>query len=157
MSNERANHEACVRFQQFYDSNLCRDVGTRAPAPIEGQSVNEYRADACRTFKKTYLLPDHPLAKVNYRRLVADGHLDVFANFERMLIPACREGAYDPRTVPEGQMREIRKRDPLTDTVQEIRFIGQESFVKAMGRPGRRVVGFRTDQGYVNTSGTVLR
>jgi hypothetical protein len=43
-------------------------------------------------------------------------------------------------------MREITRVDPVTG-YKEIRFYGRESFVKAMNRPGRRVVKFRTSDG----------
>jgi len=36
-------------------------------------------------------------------------------------------------------------------------FIGQDHFTKFMMRPGRRVVSFRTDHGYVDASGRGLR
>jgi len=144
MDYEKENRDACLKYQAFYDENLCQHVGTRAPAPVEGQDVNEYRADCCRTFKRTYLTPDQDLYKVDYRRLVSEGHLDVFNNFERQLIPACREGAFNPLTVPKGDIRAIPKRDGFTGTISEIVHIGQDSFVKFMGRPGRRVQAFRT-------------
>jgi hypothetical protein len=110
MNIEQENRDACLKFQAYYDRELCQHVGTRAPAPIEGQDVNKYRADCCRTFKRTYLTPDHPLAKVNYRKLVALGELEAFGNFERQLMPAARIGAENPWTVPKGELRAIPRR-----------------------------------------------
>lgn len=143
MDYEKENHDACLKYQAFYDENLCRHVGTKAPAPVEGQDVHEYRADCCRTFKRSYLTPDQDLYKVNYRRLVADGQLDAFAVFEHQLMAAAREGAFNPLTVPKGEIRAIPKRDAFTGTVSEIVHIGQDHFTKFMGRLGRRVQAFR--------------
>jgi hypothetical protein len=61
----------------------------------------------------------------------------------------------NPLTVPKGEIREVVKTDANGLKVRH--FIGQESFVKQMGRPGRRVVSFRTDQGYVDASRRGLR
>ena len=44
-----------------------------------------------------------------------------------------------------GEIRPIERRGP--DGQKFIDFIGRESFVKDMTRPGRRVVSFTTDRG----------
>ena len=80
---------------------------------------------------------------------------DVLSGFEEMLLPACKTEAFNPLTVPKGEIREVVKTDANGLKVRH--FIGQDSFVKFMGRPGRRVVSFRTDQGYVDASGRGLR
>jgi len=72
-----------------------------------------------------------------------------------MLLPACRTEAFNPLTVPRGEIREVVKTD--VNGLKVRNFIGQESFVKQMMRPGRRVVSFRTDHGYVDASGRGLR
>ena len=104
-----------------------------------------------RLLKKTFIPPTHDLYKVNMRGLPAD----VLSGFEEMLLPACKTEAFDPMTVPKGEIREVVKTDPNGLKVRH--FIGQDSFVKFMGRPGRRVISFRTDQGYVDASGRGLR
>jgi hypothetical protein len=62
---------------------------------------------------------------------------------------------HNPNNVPKGEFRAIKKTD--SNGTKFIEFIGQDCFVKFMGIPGRRVVGFRTDQGYMNTSGRFMR
>ena len=79
----------------------------------------------------------------------------MLSGFEDMLLPACRTEAFNPLTVPRGEIREVVKTD--VNGLKVRNFIGQESFVKQMMRPGRRVVSFRTDHGYVDASGRGLR
>lgn len=104
-----------------------------------------------RLLKKTFIPPTHDLYKVNMRGLPAD----VLSGFEEMLLPACRTEAFNPLTVPRGEIREVMKTDANGLKVRH--FIGQESFVKQMMRPARRVISFRTDHGYVDASGRGLR
>src|SRR5262245_44536630 len=80
---------------------------------------------------------------------------DVLSGFEDMLLPACKTEAFNPLTVPKGEIREVVKTD--VNCLKVRHFIGQDSFVKFICRPGRRVVSFRTDQGYVDASGRGLR
>jgi len=60
-----------------------------------------------------------------------------------------------PDTVPVGQMRRVEQVDQ--NGLKIVSWIGQESFVKDMTRPGRRVVNFHTDHGFVDASGRPLR
>ena len=75
--------------------------------------------------------------------------------FEPQVLKACVKEYQNPNNVPLGELRKIERKDGFGNT--KIEFVGRESFVKAMGRPGRRVVSFRTDQGYVDASGRGLR
>jgi hypothetical protein len=75
---------------------------------------------------------------VNYRGLKADA----LGIFEPQLLNACITEANNPVHVPLGELRKVEEIDPYGQ-VKTIKWIGQESFVKAMGRPGRRVVKFR--------------
>jgi hypothetical protein len=136
MSTEQKHFAASRQFQEYYDATL-RKVGTRAPAPSLGVSVNDYRRETLRTLKHTFLPPAHDLFKVQYRGLRADA-LDVF---EPQLLKAVVAEAVNPAHVPPGELKKIERMDEY-GKVKCVEFIGQESFVKAMGRPGRRVVKF---------------
>jgi hypothetical protein len=81
---------------------------------------------------------------------------DALQVFEPQLLNACVVEANNPQHVPAGELRKIEELDEY-GKLKTIRWIGQECFVKEMGRPGRRVVSFRTDQGYVDASGRGLR
>jgi hypothetical protein len=127
-------------------------VGTRAPPPTEGQDVNDYRADACRYFKRTYLTPSNKYYKINYRRLVANDQLEAFTNFERQLLPECVKENRNPENIDPGKLKIIPKIDPYTGRTTEVNFVGgltqlrpgqpwpaeQYSFISDLTRPGRR-------------------
>jgi len=151
MSSEQDHFDAARKFQAYYDETL-RKVGMRAPQPVLGDTVNHYRRETLRNLKRTFLPQNHPLYEVQYRELKADA-LQVF---EPQLLNACVIEANNPAHVEPGELRKIEELDDY-GKVKIVRWIGQESFVKQMGRPGRRVIGFKTDQGYVNTSGQFLR
>jgi hypothetical protein len=138
MSTPQEHFAAARQFQEYYDAAL-RNIGSRAPAPSLGMSVNDYRRETLRTLKRTFLPQNHPLYQVQYRDLRADA-LEVF---EPQLLQAVKVEAVNPAHVPPGQLKKIERMDEY-GKLKCIDFIGQESFVKAMGRPGRRVVRFMT-------------
>jgi hypothetical protein len=70
---------------------------------------------------------------------------DALDVFDGQLCQACEQEAYNPNTVPPGQFRTVPEIG--ADGLKVIKFIGPESFVKQMTRPGRRVVSFNTTNG----------
>ena len=148
MSTDQQHFDASRSFQEYYDQAL-RSVGTRAPAPSLGMSVNDYRRETLRTLKHMFLPPAHDLFKVQYRALKADA-LDAL---EPQLLKAVVAEAVNPAHVPVGQLKKIERMDEY-GKVKCIDFIGQESFVKAMGRPGRKVVRFMAP---ANSYGRAIR
>ena len=139
MSTPEQHFDAARKFQAFYDDTL-RKVGMRAPQPVLGETVNHYRRETLRNLKRTFLPQNHDLYQVQFRQLPAD----VLQVFEPQLLSAVVTEAYNPAHVPPGELRKIEEYDEY-GKVRTIRFIGQESFVKAMGRPGRRVKSFLFD------------
>ena len=154
MTLEAENLDACRKFQSYYDETLCRHVGIHAPQPTAGEDVNHFRARSLNLFKRMFLPPVNEY-HVGYHAL-ARADATSFNNFERAMLGECRQEANNPAHVPPGQLRKIEERDPYGQ-VKQIRFIGQESFVKAMVRPGRRVISFNTPNGPVSASGQFLR
>jgi hypothetical protein len=126
-------------YQERYD-NALSPWDMRAPAPVLGEPITEYRAKLAILAKKQ-LPPDHQLRKVQYRRM----DTAIFDNFEPDLLQAVSRAAYDASTVPPGQFRKVVEAD--TNGMKMVRWVGPESFVKAMGRPGRRVLSFNTTNG----------
>jgi len=122
-------------YQRLYDDTLLR-VGMRAPEPTLGQSANDYRREQLRTMKKAFL-QNHDLYKVNMRGLRADA----LPIFENQVLEAVPVEAFNPMNVPKGTMKEIVQINPDNGSKIHL-FLGQESFVKQMGRPGRRVASF---------------
>jgi hypothetical protein len=136
MSHEqmlRAQNSARV-YQQRYDDSLA-PWNMRAPAMVLGEDVSTYRWKLARLAKKQ-LPEDHQLRQVQYRQL----EKDAFDILEPRLLRAVSQEAYNPSNVPVGQFRIVPEVD--VNGLKTNRFIGQESFVKQMGRPGRRVVSF---------------
>jgi hypothetical protein len=154
---ERANFEAAREYQAYYDEALCRHVGIQVPQPRAGQDVNDYRCETLRTFKRMFLPPAHGLYKIQYRNLRDDSIS--LRNLEPQLLSACVTEAYNPAHVPKGELKQINELDAY-GRVSSTRFIGQESFVKQMGRPGRRVKAINTmDHGlmyFTDKKGDVL-
>jgi hypothetical protein len=66
-----------------------------------------------------------------------------YNTLEPQVLQACVVEANNPAHVPVGEFRKIERLDEF-GKVRTIDFIGQEHFVKQMGRPGRRVIGFKT-------------
>ena len=125
--------------------------GRAPPAPVLGQSVNDYRRETLRQLKRTFLPPAHDLYQVQYRSL----RPDALQALEPQLLTAVVAEANNPTHVP-GELKKIEELDE-TGALRMIRFVGQESFVKQMMRPGRRVLSFTTDRGHFDASGRALR
>jgi hypothetical protein len=139
MSTPEQHFNAARKFQEYYDSAL-RKVGMRAPEPVLNQTVNDYRRETLRNLKRTFLPQNHDLYQVQFRQLESDA-LQVL---EPQLLNACVVEAYNPHHVPVGELRKVEELDEY-GKLKTIRWIGQESFVKQMGRPGRRVKSFLFD------------
>jgi hypothetical protein len=139
MSTPEQHFDAARKFQAFYDEAL-RRVGMRAPQPVLGETVNHYRRETLRNLKRTFLPQNHDLYQVQYRQLKADA-LQVL---EPQLLQACVVEANNPQHVPPGELRKVEELDEY-GKLRMIKWVGQESFVKQMGRPGRRVKSFLFD------------
>ena len=115
------------------------------------EEIENYRR--IQLIKAKNLLPEgHELRKIQIRQLRSDA-LDVF---QQQILKACKEAAYDKSSVPvDAPLRRVEHTDG--NGMKVVDFIGQRSFIHDFNRQGRRVVSFRTDQGYVNASGFALR
>jgi hypothetical protein len=140
MSTPEEHLSASLKFQEYYDDTL-RKVGMRAPQPTLGQTVNDYRRETLRTIKRTFLPQNHPLYAVQMRALKADA----LGALEPQVLQAAVVEANNPCHVEPGQLRKVEELDEY-GKLKTIKWIGQESFVKAMGRPGRRVKSFLFDR-----------
>jgi hypothetical protein len=121
--------------------------GLRARGATLGEHPDQYRRDLLIQAKK--LIPgDNELRHVQIRQLPRSA----LSQFEDMIYPAAKATAYSADSVPAGEMRAIQETDG--NGLKMIRWIGAECFVKSMGRPGRRVLGFLHNDGhYYNTNG----
>jgi hypothetical protein len=122
----------------------------RAPERTIGEPIDDYRRDLA--VKAERLLPEgHKLREVQFRSL----RNDAFDIFEPQLLSDCKSAAYQADSVPSGEMRCVEKIDTNGLKIKE--WIGQISFVRDMMPASRRVLGFRTPQGFMNTAGRFLR
>jgi hypothetical protein len=109
--------------------------GQRAPRPLEGEALLDYRRRLA-TKLKSY----SPAWKsVKFSQLPEQA----FEIAETQVYSDAVAAASNPVDLNPGELREVTKIDPQTG-VRTIVFYGKESFVKQMGRPGRRVASFRT-------------
>src|SRR5271170_6495484 len=104
MSTDQQHFEAARQFQAYYDETL-RHVGTKAPQPTLGQSVNDYRRETLRRLKRTYLPEIHPLHQVQYRSLRSDA----LAALEPQLLAAVVSEANNLEYVPPGELKKIER------------------------------------------------
>jgi len=140
MTTPEEHLSASLKFQEYYDTTL-RKIGLRAPQPTLGQTCNDYRRETLRTIKRTFLPQNHPLYQVQMRELKADA----LGVLEPQVLQAAVVEANNPVHVPEGELRKVEELDEY-GKLKTIKWIGQESFVKQMGRPGRRVTSFLFDR-----------
>jgi hypothetical protein len=142
-------HASARVYQERYEQAF-QPWGMHAPAPVVGGPVDDCRRNLA--VKARRLLPEgHEMREVPFRKL-AD---DVLDRFEPQLIKDCGQAAYRADSVPLGQMRRVEETD--SNGHKEVKWIGQQCFVRDMMPPSRLVLGFRTPQGFLNTSGRFLR
>jgi hypothetical protein len=140
MSTPEEHLSASLKFQEYCDTTL-RKIGLRAPQPTLGQTVNDYRRETLRTIKRTFLPQNHPLYGVQMRQLKPDA----LQALEPQVLQAAVVEANNPCHVPAGELRKVEELDDY-GKLKTIRWIGPESFVKQMMRPGRRVTSFLFDR-----------
>jgi hypothetical protein len=67
---------------------------------------------------------------------------NAFDNIEKAIYADAAAAALQPTDLADGEFRKVTKTDPDTG-LKQIHWFGNHSFIKDLGRPGRRVVGFR--------------
>src|SRR5262245_53194796 len=127
-------HAAFADAQARADS-VFNGFGKRAPRPLEGESLIDYRKRMATSLKahsaiwkgvKLSVLPE-----------------EAFGIAETQIYADATAAAVNPVDLEAGELRMVTKIDPATGVRSNV-FYGKESFVKSMGRPGRRVASFRT-------------
>src|SRR5215470_11652599 len=107
MSTSEEHLSASLKFQEYYDNTL-RKVGMRAPQPVLGTTVNDYRRETLRSIKRTFLPQNHPLYAVQMRALKADA----LQALEPQVLQAAVKEANNPCHVEPGQLRKVEEIDP---------------------------------------------
>jgi hypothetical protein len=144
MSTPQEHFDAARKFQEYYDNTL-RTIGLRAPQPTLGESVNDYRRKVLLMAERTFLPKSHELRQFS----LDDVKADALQVLEPQFLEAFVTEAENPAHVPPGEIRKIERLDEF-GKVKTIDWVGQESFVKQMGRPGRsaRLFNERTREWY---------
>jgi hypothetical protein len=111
--------------------------GKRAPRPLEGEGLIDYRKRLATTLKM------HSPVWKNAKLSKLDN--DTFGIAESAIYADATSAAANPLDLEAGELRAVTKVNQTTGGRETV-FYGKESFVKSMGRPGRRVASFRTMQ-----------
>src|SRR6516164_3129907 len=127
--DELLRMQSAARAYQARADSAFEPWGFRAPAPPLGQDPEDYRRDLAVKAKRQ--LPyGHELRKIK----LWDLSRAAFEALEPQVYDACAEAAKRPDSVPPGEMRMLKTKDQNGQEI--ITWIGNESFVKDMGRPG---------------------
>src|SRR5262249_56094556 len=110
------------------------------PRQTVGETEKDYGRKVLLMAKRTFLPRSHELRQFS----LDDVQADALGVLEPQFLQAFEKEANNPAHVPPGELRKIERLDEY-GKVKTIDFIGQESFVKAMGRPRRRVKSFLFD------------
>jgi hypothetical protein len=130
-----------TKTQQIFNDALS-GWGRTAPAPGSDESYYPYLR-RCISAAQSFLPADHTYGAHKYDfEDRSQTPTEVLSLLGDKVLAGAKAALYDPTTVKKGGMREIVLRNDDTGAVTERRFVGQDCFVKAMGRPGRRVTSF---------------
>jgi hypothetical protein len=127
-------HAAFAEAQSRADA-VFAGFGERAPRPLEGELLMDYRKRLATKLKKH----SPTWGKVKFSELPESA----FKIAEDTVYNDAITAAANPVDLEAGELRMVTKIDPSTGVRSNV-FYGKESFVKKMGRPGRRVQSFRT-------------
>jgi hypothetical protein len=122
MASPKDHFDTARKWQEHFDGKL-REVGMRAPEPILGQTVNDYRRDVLIKAKKAFIPRTHQLRQFSLDDIKGDA-LNVI---EQKILDAVVVEAQNPANVPRGELREIQKTDPNTGNRMNV-FYGQDHF-----------------------------
>jgi hypothetical protein len=127
-------HAAFADAQARADS-VYQGFGKHAPRPLEGEGLMDYRKRLATNLKM------HSSMWKNVKLSKLDE--EAFEPIETQIYADASSAAANPLDLEAGELRMVTKIDPTTGVRSNL-FYGKESFVKQMGRPGRRVASFRT-------------
>jgi hypothetical protein len=129
-----AEHAAFADAQARADA-VYQGFGKHAPRPLEGEDLLDYRKRLATNLKMhSPRWKDGKLSRLDDEN---------FAQIESQIYADAASAAANPVDLDAGELRMVTKIDPTTGVRSNV-FYGKESFVKQMGRPGRRVTAFRT-------------
>ena len=115
-----------------------RAFGTEVPAPVDDEAPSAYRRRLFNRLARK-LSPDHRLAQIRSDDL--GGQAAVFDHFENEMLEAAKAEGERPsqENLPTDGTIVARTRTDSDTGSKVTEFFGRESFIKSMGRDGRRV------------------
>jgi hypothetical protein len=143
-----------VDFRVRADEALAPYGDVKTQPPVLGEDATAYKRRIIAHLQNR-LPSSHELYPLALGHVSGDA-LDVFAN---QVIQAAHQYAYDPSSVPRGELRARDMSDPKTG-LKITGFIGPDSFIKGMNQSGRkvlRIVNPKTGQVYLGPSQEYLR
>jgi len=118
-------------------SDAYRSFGSEVPMPVDDEAPSRYRGRLFNRLARR-LASDHELSSIRADDLSSSAV--VFDNFERMMLDAAKAEGERPSidNLPSDGSLIMRTRvDDMGE--KQINFYGKESFIRGMGREGRRV------------------
>jgi hypothetical protein len=131
-------------YQSRYDDVLA-PMRRSAPAPRLGEGANAYRRRGLGLVQM-FLPPDHELHGLSLENCKSDA----LGVLEPQILRAAREVARSPSKLaltPAGRPDSLDPNIRAVTMADGTTTYHGESFVRAMGRPGRRVLSFMTEFG----------
>jgi hypothetical protein len=141
---QRDNAEARRLIAQTYDDAF-RSFGVTTPEPADDEAPSAFRKRLFNRLARK-LPPDHDLAQLRADDLGSQPI--VFDNFETELIKAATAEGQRPSVdnLPTSGELVARHRTDSATGERMTEFFGRESFIKSMGREGRKVLHIKNPQ-----------
>jgi hypothetical protein len=117
--------------QKVCDDSL-QPWGIRAPAPVAGEPLDDYRRRLLIEAQKR--LPESDQWR---RSRVRDLPDDVLPHAEQQIYDGCRAAALRPDSAAPGEIRRVEERD--SNGLLQVKWVGERSFIHDFATPGRRV------------------
>jgi hypothetical protein len=143
--------DAVKRKYQARADDALSTWGIRAAPPLASESVDDYRWRLAKEVQMR-LPKDHQWYGKKIGKLWNNG----FEHVESEIYTDARSAGERPDSAPPGQLREVEKINPQNGQ-RFVEFIGSRSFIHDLKAPFRYVLGFRTPQGFLNTTGQFRR
>jgi hypothetical protein len=124
--------QAVARNLQARCDDALQPWGIRAPAPVAGEPLDDYRRRLLIEAKRR--LPESDQWR---RSRVRDLPDDVLPHAEQQIYASCRAAALRPDSAAPGEIRRVEERD--SNGLLQVKWIGERSFIHDFATPGRRV------------------
>jgi hypothetical protein len=122
MPTSQEHFDTCRQWQEYFDGKL-RAIGMRAPAPVLGETVADYRRKVLVQTKKAFIPRTHELRQFSLDD-IRGAALDAL---EPQILEAAAVEAVNPANVERGTLRKREEFDEY-GAVKTIKFYGQDHF-----------------------------